>query len=249
MAYLGDPYKDLFEWVTDAYGRSSQWVDHYYGEERSLSECYDYVDAHYFDKMDSLARLIVESVKKSQRKAEEEKIAEKEKRTDEEKDNEKELPIKDAWLVFVRTKNDAESLQIALETLDCKSVQITSAFTKQYDETPAKRKNSRKQTFQRLINEEYLDVPVLISTSVLDSGFTFHAKNVGNLVVCQPNKTSFLQMLGRIRVQENERINLYIQSHTPKQIDAFARNSRNDFLFAVQFMWINTWVPKSEFMT
>ena len=247
MAYLGDPYKDLFEWVTDAYGRSSQWVDHYYGEERSLSECYDYVDAHYFDKMDSLARLIVESVKKSQRKAEE-KSAEKEKRTDEEKDNEKELPIKDAWLVFVRTKNDAESLQIALETLDCKSVQITSAFTKQYDETPAKRKNSRKQTFQRLINEEYLDVPVLISTSVLDSGFTFHAKNVGNLVVCQPNKTSFLQMLGRIRVQENERINLYIQSHTPKQIDAFARNSRNDFLFAVQFMWINTWVPKSEFM-
>ena len=82
MAYLGDPYKDLFEWVTDAYGRSSQWVDHYYGEERSLSECYDYVDTHYFDKMDSLARLIAESVKKSQRKTEEEKIAEKGKRTE-----------------------------------------------------------------------------------------------------------------------------------------------------------------------
>lgn len=234
--YLGDPYKDLFAWVENAYGRSSQWVDHYYEEKRSLSECYNYVDTHYFDKMDSLARLIAESVKNSQRKAEEEK------------DTEEELPVKDAWLVFVRTKNDAESLQIALETLDCKSVQITSAYTKQYDETPAKRKNQRKQIFQRLINEEYLNIHVLISSSVLDCGVTFHAKNVRNLVVCQPNKTSFRQMIGRIRVEEDERINLYIQSHTPKQIDAFARNSRNDFLFAVQFMWINEWAPKSEFM-
>ena len=236
MAYLGDPYKALFAWVEDAYERGSRWVDHYYGEERSLPECYDYVDVRYFDKMDSLVRLIAESVKNSQRK------------TEEEKNTEEALPIKDAWLVFVRTKDDAKSLQIALEALDCKSVQITSQFTKQYDETSARRKNSRKQTFRRLINEEYLDVRVLISTSVLDSGFTFHAKNVGNLVVCQPNKTSFLQMLGRIRVEENERINLYIQSHTPKQIEAYARNSRKDFLFAVQFMWINEWKPKCEFM-
>lgn len=236
MAELGDPYKDLFEWVEDAYGRGSQWVDHNYAEERSLFECYDYVDTHYFDKMDSLARLIAESVKKSQQKAEEKKTADEE------------LLVEDAWLVFVRTRNDAESLQIALEALDCKSIQITSAFTKQYDETPAKRKNSRKQTFHRLINEEYLDVHVLISTSVLDCGVTLHAKNVSHLVVCQPNKTSFRQMLGRIRVQEKERINLYIQSHTPKQIDAFARNSRNDFLFAVQFMWINEWMPKCWFM-
>ena len=242
MAHLGDPYEKLFSWVEDAYRRSSQWVDHYYGEERSFSECYDHMDVRYFDKMDSLARLIAESVKNSQRKAEEEKHDE------EEESAEKELPITDAWLVFVRTKDDAKSLQIALAALDCKSVQITSQFTKQYDETPARRKNSRKQTFQRLINEEYLDVPVLISTSVLDNGFTFHAKNVGNLVVCQPNRTSFLQMLGRIRVKENERINLYIQSLTQKQIEAYARKSREDFLFVVQFMWINEWVPKSEFM-
>lgn len=242
MAYLGDPYEKLFSWVEDAYGRSSRWVDHYYGEERSLPECYDHMDVRYFDKMDSLARLIAESVKNSQRKAEEEK-----ENTDK-KDTEQEQKIKDAWLVFVRTKDDAKSLQIALAALDCKSVQITSQFTKQYEETPARRKNSRKQTFHRLINEEYLDVPVLISTSVLDNGFTFHAKNVGNLVICQPNRTSFLQMLGRIRVEENERINLYIQSHTQKQIEAYARKSREDFLFVVQFMWINEWVPKSEFM-
>lgn len=240
MAYLGDPYKDLFAWVEDAYGRSSYWVDHYYGEERSLPECYDHMDVRYFDKMDSLTRLIAESVKNSQRKAKEETAGE-------ENTVGKELPIKDAWLVFVRTKDDAKSLQIALAALDCKSVQITSQFTKQYDDTTQRRKNGRQQTFHRLINEEYLDTYVLISTSVLDNGVTFHAKNVGNLVVCQPNRTSFLQMLGRIRVEEKERINLYIQSLTRKQIEAYTRNSRRDFLFAVQFMWINEWKPKSRF--
>lgn len=89
MAELGDPYTDLFAWVEDAYKRSSQWVDHYYAEERSLPACYDYVDTHYFDKMDALARLIAESVKESQRKAEDEKNVE------EEENAEKELPIKD----------------------------------------------------------------------------------------------------------------------------------------------------------
>ena len=197
-AFLGDPYAKLFAWVQDAYTRETHWVDHYYAEERSLSVCYDYADTYYFDEIDSLAHLIAKSVKESQKES-----------------SEREFDVEGAWLVFVRTLEDAKSLRLALKTLDCSSVVISSQFTKRYDGKPAKRKNTNKEIFYKLVDEEYLGTHVLISTSVLDCGVTLHAKNVKNLVICQPNKTSFLQMLGRIRVGEGERINLYIQSYPP----------------------------------
>jgi len=237
--FLGDPYAALFAWVQDAYTRDMHWVDHYYGEERSLSACYDYADTYYFDEIDSLAHLIAESVKESRKKSSEREEGES---------KAEEKPVEDAWLVFVRTLEDAKSLRLALRTLDCPSVVISSQFTKRYDGKPAKRKNTNKEIFHKLVNEEYLGTPVLLSTSVLDCGTTLHAKNVKNLVICQPNKTSFLQMLGRIRVEEGERINLYIQSYTSKMIEGYARKYLRDFLFLTHFLWINEESPKSHFM-
>lgn len=230
-AFLGDPYVKLFDWIQDAYTRNTHWVDHYYAEERNLSACYDYADTYYFDEIDSLAHLIAKSVKESQKKS-----------------SERECDVEDAWLVFVRTLEDAKSLRLALKTLDCSSVVISSKFTKRYDGKPAKRKNTNKEIFYKLVNEEYLGTHVLISTSVLDCGVTLHAKNVKNLVICQPNKTSFLQMLGRIRVEEEERINLYVQSYTPKTIEGYAQKYLHDFLFLAHFLWINEESPKSHFM-
>lgn len=237
--YIGDPYKDLFAWVTDAYGQIADWADFYYEDERSLSARYEYADTYYFDRLDSLARLIAESVRESQQKS-------SEKESDGGKEREK--TIEGAWLIFVRTLEDAKSLKVALKPLDCPSVVISSQFTRNYDGEPAKRKHTNKSVFSDLVNEEYLGTHVLISTSVLDCGITLRAHNVKNLVICQPNKTSFLQMLGRIRVQEGERINLYIQSFSPKQIEGYARKYRSDFLFLVHFLMINEVAPKSHFM-
>lgn len=229
--FLGDPYAKVFDWIQDAYTRETHWVDHYYAEERSLPACYDYADTYYFDEIDSLAHLIEKSVKESQKKS-----------------LERESGVEDAWLVFVRTLEDAKSLRLALKTLDCSSVVISSQFTKRYDGKPAKRNKTNKEIFYKLVNEEYLGTHVLISTSVLDCGVTLHAKNVKNLVICQPNKTSFLQMLGRIRVGEGERINLYIQSYTPKIVEGYTRKYLRDFLFLAHFLWINEESPKSHFM-
>jgi len=55
-------------------------------------------------------------------------------------------------------------------------------------------------------------------------------------------------MLGRIWVRDGERINLFIQSFTPKQIDGYGEKDRSNFLFLVRFMMINKKVPKSWFM-
>ncbi|MCM1251690.1 MAG: DEAD/DEAH box helicase family protein [Clostridium sp.] len=50
---------------------------------------------------------------------------------------------------------------------------------------------------------------ILITTSVLDNGISIHDADVGNLVVIAESKISFLQMLGRIRVEKIHQCNLY----------------------------------------
>lgn len=228
--YLGDPYGELFEQIKKIYNRKAIWADYVYEDERSLSERYAYANTYYFDAMDSLARLIEKSVKAQRRESAEE------------------ASIEGAWLVFVRTIEDAKSLQLALKALDCSSVIIFSQFTKRYDGRITNRKNTKRSIFNTLVNQEYLGTRVLISSSVLDCGTTLHAPNVSNLVLCQPNKTSFLQMLGRIRVQEGQKINLYIQLFTPKQVESFARKYEGDFRFLAYFWWINELSHKSRFM-
>lgn len=82
-------------------------------------------------------------------------------------------------------------------------------------------------------------IPVWISTSVLDCGITLHAGNVSNLVICQPDQICFRQMLGRIRVKEGDRINLYIQAYSPKQVAGYAHTYDQDFCFLTHFRYIN----------
>lgn len=55
-------------------------------------------------------------------------------------------------------------------------------------------------------------------------------------------------MLGRIRVKEGERINLYIQSYTAQNIAALRNQCRRDFLFLAYFWMINLESPKCDFM-
>lgn len=51
---------------------------------------------------------------------------------------------------------------------------------------------------------------ILITTSVLDNGVSIHDQEVDNIVIATEAKVSFVQMLGRVRAESNERCNLYI---------------------------------------
>lgn len=52
---------------------------------------------------------------------------------------------------------------------------------------------------------------ILITTSVLDNGISIHDKDVRNICIISEQKTSFLQMLGRVRMsKEDGQINLYL---------------------------------------
>lgn len=60
-----------------------------------------------------------------------------------------------------------------------------------------------------LTMENNLDRKILITTSVLDNGVSIHDGEVGNVAIITESKTSFLQMLGRIRAKNVEHCNLY----------------------------------------
>ena len=53
---------------------------------------------------------------------------------------------------------------------------------------------------------------ILITTSVLDTGISLHDSAIKNICIIGEEKTSFLQMLGRIRMKNviNEKLNLYL---------------------------------------
>lgn len=192
-----DPCKELVDEVTKIYSLKPEYLNYCYQDERTIQERYNYLDVYYFNDMASLANQVADSVQRNCNLEE---------------------GKKQRWLIFVRKIEDATLLSTCLGVLKCDSVIISRDFTKDYDGKKQGR-GLRRRVFGTLIHEEKLACDVLISTSVLDCGISLRAENVCNLVICQPNKTSFLQMLGRIRVHNGQRVNLYVQSFTPKEIN------------------------------
>lgn len=219
-----NPYWSFFKKVERAYHSANPVLTHIYQDGRSVTEQYDYLDAFYFDDMATLAKHIADSVRMNHRK----ETKEEDKRR---------------WIVFVRKYEDASSLSSNLHMLDCSSVAISSRITKNYDGSPCKRKGSVKKTLETLVHEQKLDCDVLISTSVLDCGISL--KNATDMAVCQPDKTSFLQMIGRIRVKENQRVNLYIQSFTPKEVKGHRDEAAQMFLYMTHLLVMEETVHKS----
>lgn len=220
-----NPYKDFFDNVEKAYDSGKLFFNYVYQDERTPQQRYDYLNTFYFDDIAMLAERIALSVKNNCN----EDIAESEKQR---------------WLVFVRSYEDASTLRSSLRLLGCKSIAISAKITKRYDGTPCKRRGSVKKTLETLVHQEELNCDVLISTSVLDCGISI--KNISNMAICQPNKTSFLQMIGRIRVQDGARVNLYIQSFSPSEIRGYRDDVEKMFVYLNKLYLKDETIHKSD---
>lgn len=221
-----EPALEPFEKVEHAYRSEKELLTCCYGEGRQPEEQYAYLDTHYFDDLVVLARLISDSVRENVRAASEKR---------------------NRWLIFVRTREDAMVLKENLRVLNRDAVVITADETQKYGWTPPARRSKRRKVFDALVHGERQACDILISTSVLDSGVSLHAEDVSHLVICQPNKTSFLQMLGRIRVTEGQHVNLYLQSFTPKQMRAYRNTAEQRFQTVVQALLLDEMEPRSLF--
>ena len=136
------------------------------------------------------------------------------------------------WLVFVTSKSMAKNLK---DIITNKKVSIITADTKEDNED-----------LKSIINNSKFNSDVLICTKVLDNGVNIQDEEVKNIVINSWDKTTFIQELGRIRINIDNpyEIDLYIpmkskkaftsrQMGISKEIDILNlyENNKEEFMF------------------
>jgi len=129
----------------------------------------------------------------------------------------------DKWLIFVRTKEDGESLKNKIGKSD--AVFINADI-----------KGDDKQIFRDLVRREFFDKKVLIATTVLYNGVNFKDDKLKNVVVETASKVELIQMLGRKRCKENEQVNLYVLVPEKADLEDYKRNANHLFDLTQQYM-------------
>ena len=75
-----------------------------------------------------------------------------------------------------------------------------------------------KEQLKQLETKQSFSCRVLISTSILDCGINVIDDAVRNIAIFNVEKTAFMQMLGRVRVRDNQKLRLYIKAYTAQEI-------------------------------
>ncbi len=110
----------------------------------------------------------------------------------------------DKWLIFVDDEILGRDLTRAIKDMVKESVAFISSQT-------VKRKGLAKDVYSHIIQHKSLPVRIVVATSVMDCGISLHDATLKNVVIINDDETSFLQMLGRRRVNDGESIKLYIK--------------------------------------
>ena len=84
------------------------------------------------------------------------------------------------------------------------------------------------------MENEKFSPQVLISTSVLDNGINIKDRTVKNVVVDVFDKTEMIQMLGRIRVEQGQTINLYLRNYSVEDIRKFLIDDVRKMIFRLR---------------
>ena len=120
------------------------------------------------------------------------------------------------WLIFIDDKKECQKFREMLIAND-ENPKTGARLREKISVIDADNKYSGLH--QQIILQERLDknTQVLISTSVLDNGVNL--KGIHNVVISDISKVKCLQMLGRARVEEGNKVNLYIKRFDEKYIE------------------------------
>lgn len=143
-------------------------------------------------------------------------------------------PKKEKWLIFVDKKADGFSISEALNSRGCTTAFVSSDNV---------RNRSGHAEYERVINESRFNSKVLVATEVFDCGVSIHDKNVKNIVISHSRKSTFLQMLGRVRVDKSDKINLYIRQFASQTIYGLMKKLKDGISFAVDFYTLSAYSP------
>lgn len=118
---------------------------------------------------------------------------------------------KDKWLIFVSKLEDAQYIKNSL-----KAEKISIEIIKS---------GSKTKEVMNIVSNSSFECDVLITTKVLDNGINLKDKSIRNLVVMELDKTTFIQEIGRIRVdiKNPHKINLFIPMKSKKTFSFLKR--------------------------
>lgn len=118
---------------------------------------------------------------------------------------------RDKWLIFVSKLEDAQYIKNSL-----KAEKISIEIIKS---------GSKTKEVMNIVSNSSFECDVLITTKVLDNGINLKDKSIRNLVVMELDKTTFIQEIGRIRVdiKNPHKINLFIPMKSKKTLSFLKR--------------------------
>ena len=102
------------------------------------------------------------------------------------------------WLIFVDKKNLGK---ILVKQLKAKAVSVAYVDAK---------KRTPKDVWNHLIIKESVNASVLVATSVIQNGVNIHDSNAHHIGIFCTDRTSFIQELGRKRLDNGEIVNLWV---------------------------------------
>lgn len=117
------------------------------------------------------------------------------------------------WLIFV--DNEDQGKKFLKELVNEKIEDVGFLSRNEIDHN-----KESKGIYDNIVTYESYTCRILITTSVLDCGINICDPKVKNIVIACDNKTVFLQMLGRKRIEQDEELRLFIKAydfHTIRQ--------------------------------
>ena len=108
------------------------------------------------------------------------------------------------WLIFVDNEDQGKKFVKQLVNEGVEDVGFLSRNEIDHNE-------ESKDVYDNIVTYESYECRILITTSVLDCGINICDPKVKNIVIACDNKTGFLQMLGRKRIEQDEELRLFIK--------------------------------------
>lgn len=119
------------------------------------------------------------------------------------------------WVIFVTSKAKGQGWK---ESLNSQAKETIAAYVDS-DSRSSTDKHERV-TWELLKENGSFDEKVLISTSVIDNGFSLNDNHIKNIVLFTHDRTEFLQELGRCRLRDGQKINVYFYKLSKKAQEA-----------------------------
>ena len=148
---------------------------------------------------------------------------------------------KNKWLIFINDSEVAKNFKKTLCAQEISCEFISRDFIKSNVKA--------KEEYDYLIENETSRQKVLIATSLIDNGINIKNDNIKsendkvlNIAIDSTDRTQFLQMIGRVRVSENDQINLYIREYTLEDIK---KNLEKDTKALITILY-NDFLNRSE---